>query len=144
MKLGWGGRALGRHFRIFRWLRRSWYLRHDAMLSEGGILHFKGGTASPEGGNIFFSEGGIMPSDGGVLFAKGGRVSTQGVMLHLKGGIMPSECSIQPYDGDIMLSEGGILHSKGGTTSPGDGNTQRAAAYLRRAAFVRRGRQSTF
>ena len=79
-----------------------------------------------------FSEGGIMPSEGVVLFAEGGRVLSQGVMLHLEGGIMPSECSIQPYD--IMLSEGGILHSKGDTTSPEDGNTQRAASYLRRAA----------
>ena len=32
----------------------SWYLRHDAMLSKGGILHSKGGTTSPEGGNVLF------------------------------------------------------------------------------------------
>ena len=39
---------------IFADSEGSWYLRHDAMLSEGGILHSKGGTASPEGGNVFF------------------------------------------------------------------------------------------
>ena len=84
-----------RHGKGGRWVVNGGCLRHDAMLSEGGMLHSKGGTSSPEGGNVFFfSEGGIMPSEGGMLFAEGGRVPSQGVILHLGRGIMPSECSI--------------------------------------------------
>ena len=56
MKLGWGG-AAGLAGGIFEDSDGSWYLRHDAMLSEGGILHSKGGTTSPEGGNVFFFRG---------------------------------------------------------------------------------------
>ena len=51
MKLGLGGGLAGG---IFEDSDGSWYLRHDAMLSEDGILHSKGGTTSPEGGNVFF------------------------------------------------------------------------------------------
>ena len=140
--LGWQGSRAG----IFEDSDGSWYLRHDAMLSEGGILHSKGGTTSPGlRQRFFFFQRAASCLRRAACYSQtaAGYFLRESCCIWRMPLCLRSE-AFNLYDGDIMLSEGAFY-------------ILRAIRRLQRTAtlrgrhhtfggrrVVRRGRQSTF